>query len=505
MNMKTKMKYIAACAAALAFFSCDLKPHDTGSRGIIQLGADSRAAGARFAVDTTEAETQLRYEITFSGPEETRIIEIPAGSALRCKVEVIPGDWTVTIRASGPPPAVYTPAYFPAEMLRAWGTTSVRVQAGQTSPATVTLRTATEVSDINQLNEAITNISAREELIFVTADIATPALTMTAPALSGKSISIQGIGSPTPEISLTGTGSLFTVGDTTTPNITLTLGNITLRGVASNNNSLLWIDGGHLVMNTGATVTGNGLTTSSIFPTVAPHGGGITIAGAGTFIMNGGEIWNNSFTSHTHDYNGAGGVGIRDDSSFTMNGGIIRNNTGTSAHSNGVAGGISGGGGGNNIFFMNNGEIKDNTASGTWFQCGIAGGVVADIMEMHGGTISGNQGTSSASSGGTGGGIYVEISFLMTGGEISSNIATHTGTLAGGGIRVIGTATLQKLSTGGTISGADAPTTLQNTANGSGNAASIGPWTSITERRTNTVAPTDAMDSTIPGPPGGWD
>jgi hypothetical protein len=99
----------------------------------------------------------------------------------------------------------------------------------------------------------------------------------------------------------------------------------------------------------------------------------------------------------------------------------------------------------------------------------------------------------------------------MDGGEISANTAVHP--TAGGGIRVIWgtylgntwTGTLQKLNTGGTIYGADAPAVLQNTANGSGNAVTLGDWTSVTAARTNTAGPSDAMDSAVSGPSGGWD
>jgi hypothetical protein len=387
-------------------------------------------------------------------------------------------------------------------MLRACGAASVHVQAGQTAQAEVLLYTATEVSNANQLADALVKASAGEELIFVTENIVSPAIAVTAPALSGKRIRIQGQGVSAPEISLSGTGSLFTIGTSSAPDITLILENITLRGVAGNDSALLTVDGGHLVMNSGAALTGNDVITSGAAVHVA---GGVLIDNAGTFIMNGGEISDNTVTTHTvHDNSSAGGVWSKNTSSFTLNGGEIRNNSVTVApgYNSWVVGGVSA-----EPFIMNGGKIINNTATASGPQCAVAGGLLTWASgEMHGGLISGNSATHTGSVGGAGGGVLVSGDFLMDGGEISANTATHA--YSGGGISALGvpfTGHLQKLNTGGTIYGADAPAILQNTANGSANAVTISDWYSVSATRANTANPSDAMDSTVSGPSGGWD
>ncbi|MDR2369847.1 MAG: hypothetical protein LBD71_00080 [Treponema sp.] len=498
-----KKTYIALYAVLLISVSCEMKPADGfESRGIIQIGM-----GGRYAVDITEALARLRYEITLSGPGGVQTVNLPAGSSLRCAVEVVPGSWTVSIKARGPRPAAYNGAYFPADMLRAYGTAGVQVPAGQTAKAEVLLYTATEVSTAGQLAGALANAGAAEELIFVTGNISSPAIAVTNPALSGKHIRIRGQGTPAPEIRLSGTGSLFTVGNSSAPNITVSLENITLRGAAGNDSALVYVDGSHLVMNRGAAVTGNDVITSGARVDVA---GGVLIDNAGTFIMNAGEISYNTVTTHNiHDNNGVGGVCGMNGSSITLNGGEIRDNrvTGAPGYNIGATGGVA-----SEFFIMNNGKIINNTATASGPQCHVAGGLNMGMgSEMHGGLIGGNSATNTGSLGGTGGGVLVAGgNFLMDGGEISANTATHA--RAGGGIRIINgvylgvtwTGILQKHA-GGTIYGADAPAALRNTANGSGNAVTLGDWTSVAATRTNTAGPADAMDSTVGGPPGGWD
>jgi hypothetical protein len=160
---------------------------------------------------------------------------------------------------------------------------------------------------------------------------------------------------------------------------------------------------------------------------------------------------------------------------------------------------------------MNNGKIINNTVTVSGPQCAIAGGLMGG-GEIHGGLISENNATHTGSLGGAGGGVLVNGgNLLIDGGEISANTAAHA--FSGGGIMILSgtysgvtwTGTLQKLNTGGTIYGADAPTALQNTATSSGKAVAIGAWGSVSATRANSAGPADTMDSSVSGAPGGWD
>jgi uncharacterized repeat protein (TIGR02543 family) len=168
---------------------------------------------------------------------------------------------------------------------------------------------------------------------------------------SGKTIRITLTGGAAERtISLSSTGSLFTVGS----GVTLTLGsNVALQGRFYNTSAVVYVEkGGALVMDTGSKISGN--TNNSDY---ADSGGGVRLHG-GTFTMNGGTISNNSS-------NVGGGVYVNttefyvgepiDPGTFTMNGGTISGNS------------ASGRGGGVHIahgtFTMNDGTISGNTAT----------------------------------------------------------------------------------------------------------------------------------------------
>jgi hypothetical protein len=214
-------------------------------------------------------------------------------------------------------------------------------------------------------------------------------------------------------ISLSSKGSMFTV----MSGVTLILGNnITLQGLDNNDNPVVKVSGGTLVMNTGSCITGN---------ITALNGCGGVAVQEGTFTMNGGKISGNTS-------GGGGGVSVQS-GTFTMNGGEISGNTS-----------ISGGGGvyvQSGTFTMTNGEIKNNTATGD------GGGVYVNSSSsftMTSGGIKDNTAT------GSGGGVYMysNSSCTMTGGEIKDNTATGSG----GGVYVGGTFTMD----GGEISGNEA-------------------------------------------------
>jgi TolB-like protein len=181
-------------------------------------------------------------------------------------------------------------------------------------------------------------------------------------AYEGKSkitITIVGVGENR-SIFLSSNGHMFVIN----ADVTLVLeNNVTLQGRSQNNGSLVYVNGGALIMNAGATITGN-ITSND--------GGGIYV-NTGTFTMNGGTISDNT----------------------ARNGGGVYVNAGT--------------------FTMNDGTISDNTVND------YGGGVyVADAtFNMRGGTITGN------TAGSRGGGVYYtnpywsNVKFNKSGGTIT--------------------------------------------------------------------------------------
>lgn len=225
------------------------------------------------------------------------------------------------------------------------GTTEIKVEG----PTLVTLA--------DKLNWLDTNAeSDTAYVIEVTADEPTFApWVLSYPA--GVSIRLKGSGSSR-TIRLSTNGSLFTVYS----GVTLILdNNINLVGKAGNDSALVYVDG-ILIMNSGATISGN--TNSDV--------GGGGVLDRGTFTMNGGTI------TYNHNDNGSGGgVVITNNATFTMSGGEISNNT--AYYGGGVA--VESG-----TFTMSGkAKISGNTTSG------FGGGVlVYDKFTMNGGTIASN-------------------------------------------------------------------------------------------------------------------
>ncbi|MDR1972965.1 MAG: hypothetical protein LBQ46_13715 [Treponema sp.] len=197
----------------------------------------------------------------------------------------------------------------------------------------------------------------------------------------------------------------------------LTLEGVTLVGLADNDQSLVSIGGGSmLVMKSGA-ITGNTHTDSNI-----SSGGGVEIYEDGAFTMEGGEISGNT-AKGSHGANG-GGVQVWS-GTFTMSGGTI---SGNAADGGGFsnAGGVNVGE--NATFTMSGGTVSDNRAEG-------GGGVAVtrnSTFTMSGGAISGN------TAAGSGGGVRIFNgdnkgggTFTMEGGAISGNTAKY-----GGGVSV---------------------------------------------------------------------
>jgi hypothetical protein len=257
---------------------------------------------------------------------------------------------------------------------------------------------------------------------------------------SGKTVGItlQGYGGER-TITLASNGSMFTINT----GVTLTLDeNVTLVGRSTNNASLVSLNSGNLVINAGAKVSGNTLSSNgggiyvsggnltinggTISGNTAYDGGGICV-GSGTVTIHGGTISNNT------TYAGGGGIIVNSGGTVTMNGGTISENTANSNNSSGGGGIVVNSGG---TVTMNGGTISGNTANNT----GRSGGIWVNsgTFIMHSGTISGNTANS-------GGGIYVyNGTFTINGGTINGNTARGGGVFVGSG-----TVTMN----GGTISG----------------------------------------------------
>jgi hypothetical protein len=189
-------------------------------------------------------------------------------------------------------------------------------------------------------------------------------------------------------ISLSGVGSLFTVGE----NVTFQLKNVWLQGSSRNTRALLVVnDGGKLIIGE------DDQDRTYIYDNGSEHeksGGAVTVNKGGELIMNGGKIYRCSAIADAYDdveaWPGGGGVLVRS-GTFTMTGGTIE----------GCYGGGNGGGvlvdlGGR--FKMTGGRLYENMA---WF----GGGVLlyrGGLFEMEGGQLHFNQAY-------YGGGVYVDF------------------------------------------------------------------------------------------------
>ena len=331
--------------------------------------------------------------------------------------------------------------------------------------------------------------------VTVGADMSLAPQDLTLPAYADKTIVLKG-DTPARTLSLSSAGSLFTVGE----DVTLVLENITLKGRADNNVSLVTVDGGAMVMEDGAKVTGN--TFNCTGPGVA-NAGGIGVA-SGALTMNGGEISNNTFSLTTTTGNGGnGGVTISAGASFTMNGGKISNNHASAVYSDGLSGGV-----GADTFTMNGGEISGNTVSKTHFNGQASGGVSAGNFVMTGGVITNNHVEWTAQGrGGASGGVLVGGTFTMTSGEISAN-TTNATFATGGGVYCMYDATFVCKKTGGVIYGTGAPAGKANTVSGgTPNAVRTyqNAFGTIMRVRNSTAGENDDLDTDLSGAAGGWE
>jgi hypothetical protein len=331
---------------------------------------------------------------------------------------------------------------------------------------------------------AIQSSSASDFIISVVGDFNASPLALTESAYSNKTITLTSGGGMW-AIALSGTGSLFTVGSASTEDFKFIVQDIILKGRDSNNAPLVKVEGGALILNAGAKITGNATSGT---------GGGVQVS-AGLFELAGGAVSGNTA--------GGGGGVFMEGGTFEMNGGSVNSNkslinaeTSTvervACHSCG--GGVYMGGG---AFVMTGGGIRANTAesrarSTTFLTTGerssaysyaYGGGVYvgAGNFALSGGAISGNDVVSysysfySSTGGQTncyayGGGIAIATSLggwygfsngvvEMSGAYIGGNTltATHAGTASWGDSGLYGGGVYIYLNSGGSASFTKAP------------------------------------------------
>ena len=181
---------------------------------------------------------------------------------------------------------------------------------------------------------------------------------------------------------------------------------------------------------------GGNISNNTVYATGAnPRGGGVSVTGNGTFVMDGGYIEHNRILgSATETARRGTGVGLNINATFTMNNGHIRHNT---------RGGV--GVQGNARFIMNGGAIDDNGDIGVTLYGGSTPAAGPNFLMTDGFIRRNNSGVwvSAAFGGGDG------VTFDMRGGEISDN---HTTLGRGGGITNFGRTIIA-----GTVSGNTAP------------------------------------------------
>jgi hypothetical protein len=177
---------------------------------------------------------------------------------------------------------------------------------------------------------------------------------------SGIKVSLRGVDNT---LSLFGNGSILRIES----GQSVALRDLTLRGHASNDASLVYVSGTNAIFTMQSGVISGNTASGSIV-----NGGGVYVSG-GTFTMNGGKISGNTASASGDSFSISSGGGVHvSEGTFTMNGGEISGNIASGMLS--MGGGVSIPGG---IFTMQGGKISGNTAS-------IGGGVYVNFNLIDG-------------------------------------------------------------------------------------------------------------------------
>jgi uncharacterized repeat protein (TIGR02543 family) len=398
------------------------------------------------------------------------------------------------------------PSSYPFPILK-WQNGVVKLPPGFSVIGSGETFTVSNVSEFNSALSSIRSSSGNNFTVTVTADLSLSPQDLTLAAYRNKSITLRGnVASRT--ISLSGQGSLFTVG----ADVELVLEDIVLAGISNNNAPLVTADGGNIVLNNGAKVTGNRITVIGL-----TKAGGMAVRNNARLTMNGGEISGNGAAYSEND--GAGGLFIYGNSEFVMNGGKISNNTATSNYASTMAGGVFVTA--NSVFTMNNGEISDNEYNYSWGNTVSAAGLIVgeeSLFTMYGGKITRNISTGPTNTWGKeAGGVMITDRgeggaggiFYMHGGEISANKSVTHNYSAGGvciSMEVGREGTFIK--DGGTIFGSNAEANLRNTTKRADGAAVYACSNEVggnARYRNTTLGENDNFDSSVSGSAGGWE
>jgi hypothetical protein len=313
-----------------------------------------------------------------------------------------------------------------------------------------------------QLQDALTSIYDASETVFtilVSASFSSPPVSLPS-AYDGKTIILRGSGGVR-EISLSSQGSLFTIGSASGGPVFI-VRDIAMKGITDNNAALLKLRNGELIMESGATVTGNTASyfysdSSANFSSYNSNGGGVYVAG-GTFTMRGSaSVYGNTASpSSSGSYIYGGGVFVLE-GTFTMeDNASVSGNTASASSAYTHGGGVYVAGG--SFTAKGSASVSDNTASaGTKASCG--GGVYVrggSFTIKDNASVRGNL-ASSASTSTYGGGVYVAngTSFAMQdNSSISGNRVSGSASFSvGGGVYIDTTGTLSK--NGGLIYGSN--------------------------------------------------
>ena len=493
MNKQNTVNMLLSCLIILLFSACFSGWKSDEGAIIINLGGEGRAVWP----PSSAMLAKMDYTVTLSGNGEVIKRTSKGSGTIRTTVSV--GRWNVQVDAS------YEKEPY------ASGSASAEVKAGQNNQVSIQISQvikfykefyAANEGEWNEARTAIANEESDTDLnyaINVTKDFKLPGSTEnTFGKVKGINIYVRG----NHTISLYSQGNILRIG----AGQTVTLQDTGFAGLTNgkngadmdNNTQLVFMENTSsiFIMTGSASLSGNTGGGVSVAGTFIMKGGSINnnsgacvySQGRNTFIMDGGSISDNSglcvyiLASCTFTMNGGtisgntGTIIIESNCTFNMTGGSINNNSSTSDGSGVYVGGtfnmtggtISGNrgtypynnynsGGGvylnNGTFNMSDGTISNNSCTGN------GGGVyVSGTFNMSGGTISGNYTAARSSSYGNGGGIYVSSgTFNMTGGNISGNTANS----AGGGVYT--NYTTFRMA-GGTVYGIEAVDTLANRA-----------------------------------------
>ena len=328
---------MAICMTALV--SC-FSPWEGGDGTITIAFSDNSGLSVRSAEFTPFNAAGGTYEIRLIGPGGVELIEtVPMGvSAITVRIEVIPGDWTVSVHSIDNNGDLAGIGFAEAP---------VTVIAGQSSePVQISMNTAFEASTFNELEQAINSATGFSHAYIL---------------ISGN---IE-IGS---RLDVTGDITLISDGETAISRgvdfehqLFEANGGVLILGRSGMSGSII-IDGGgrhatfplinvssggHMEMHNGVTLRGNDSISA---------GGGVSVGSNATFTMHGGMISGNN-TGDPYPGDG-GGVFIGTNATFTMHDGTISGNTVRNGNGGGVY--VSNGG----HFVMYGGTISGNTANG---------------------------------------------------------------------------------------------------------------------------------------------